>query len=121
MIGKACICKVCKKRSLSVNKHSKFGFVDKLKFTCQNENCQSRAKSFTSRRSNLKRNEASKGPTPFALNIRFVFAMRLIGKGKRHSIFLAAQSMFPVVYAKKATKTYRKSLKKSLLLSANKA
>ena len=83
VLNEACVCKVCKSGALSIMKQSHFGVVDKLKIMCNNIGCQTRTTFFTSKRSNIERKENSKGPTPFALNIRFALGMRCIGKGNR--------------------------------------
>ena len=83
VVNEACVCKVCKSGSLSIMKQNQFGVVDKLKFTCTNTGCQTRTSFFTSKRSNIERKENSKGPSPFALNIRFALGMRCIGKGNK--------------------------------------
>ena len=83
MIEKSCICKICKAGSLVVESKGKFGVVDKLNFECSNTECRTRNIFFSSRRSKLERISSSQGQKPFALNIRFVPSMRLIGKGHK--------------------------------------
>ena len=83
VLNEACVCKVCKSGALSSMKQSHIGVVDKLKIMCNNIGCQTRTTFFTSKSSNFERKENSKGPTPFALNIRFALGMQCIGKGNR--------------------------------------
>ena len=83
MIEKSCLCKICKKGLVLVASKGKFGVVDKLNFECSNTKCKTRNIFFTSKRSNPERITSSKGPKPFALNVRFVLGMRAIGKGHK--------------------------------------
>ena len=83
MIEKSCICKICKKGSVLVGTKGKFAVVDKLNLECSNLECKTRNIFFTSKRSNPERKASSQGPKPFALNVRFVLGMRVIGKGHK--------------------------------------
>ena len=89
------LCKACKEGSLILKQEKRFGIVCKLSVTCSNLECRPGSQSFfSSRRSNLECVKRSQGAKPFALNVRAVLGMRMIGKGmKAMNLFMAVLNM----------------------------
>ena len=76
-------CSICKSGNIYLNVLEKHGIARKMILRCDNAQCINQSCFYTSKRSSSKSlaEKESPGPKPFELNLRYVLAMRLLGKG----------------------------------------